>query len=78
MVETVNQLMLSPEWDTMAIIIAYDDSDGWYDHVMPPCVNESQTAYDFLTAPDTKAANRVLTPLWVVIKGAIHSALECR
>jgi phospholipase C len=51
-VETVNRLMRSPEWDNMAIIIAYDDSDGWYDHVMPPVVNESQTAYDFLTAPD--------------------------
>jgi len=53
-VATINRLMLSPEWNTMAIIIAYDDSDGWYDHVMPPCVNESQTAYDFLTAPDTQ------------------------
>jgi phospholipase C len=42
--------MRSPEWQTMAIIIAYDDSDGWYDHVMPPVVNESQTAYDFLSA----------------------------
>jgi phospholipase C len=52
-VQTVNQLMLSPEWKNMAIIIAYDDSDGWYDHVMPPTVNESQTAYDFLTAPGT-------------------------
>jgi phospholipase C len=52
-VETVNRLMRSPEWETMAIIIAYDDSDGWYDHVMPPVVNESQTAYDFLSAPDT-------------------------
>jgi phospholipase C len=51
-VETVNQLMRSPEWRNMAIIIAYDDSDGWYDHVMPPVVNESQTAYDFLSAPD--------------------------
>jgi phospholipase C len=51
-VETVNQLMRSPEWATTAIFIAYDDSDGWYDHVMPPVVNESQTAYDFLTAPD--------------------------
>jgi phospholipase C len=51
-VETVNQLMAAPEWSTMAIIIAYDDSDGWYDHVMPPTVNESQTPYDFLTAPD--------------------------
>jgi phospholipase C len=51
-VETINRLMLSPEWENMAIIIAYDDSDGWYDHVMPPVVNESQTAYDFLSAPD--------------------------
>ena len=51
-VETINRLMRSPEWAKMAIIIAYDDSDGWYDHVMPPVVNESQTAYDFLTAPD--------------------------
>ena len=53
-VESVNRLMSSPEWRTMAIIIAYDDSDGWYDHVMPPVVNESQTAYDFLTANDGK------------------------
>jgi phospholipase C len=52
-VPTINQLMLSPEWKTMVIIIAYDDSDGWYDHVMPPTVNESQTPYDFLTAPGT-------------------------
>jgi phospholipase C len=51
-VETINRLMRSPEWETMAIFIAYDDSDGWYDHVMPPVVNESQTAYDFLSAPD--------------------------
>jgi phospholipase C len=51
-VETVNRLMCSSDWDRMVIIIAYDDSDGWYDHVMPPVVNESQTAYDFLTAPD--------------------------
>jgi phospholipase C len=25
----------------MAILIAYDDSDRWYDHVMPPIVSES-------------------------------------
>jgi len=23
------------------IIITWDDSDGWYDHVMPPIVNQS-------------------------------------
>ena len=32
----------------MAVIIAWDDSDGWYDHVMPPIVNQSNTPLDFL------------------------------
>jgi phospholipase C len=61
-VETVNRLMCSPEWRTMAIIIAYDDSDGWYDHVMPPVVNESQTAYDFLSADDDKGGESGTNP----------------
>lgn len=33
----------------MAIIITYDDSDGWYDHVMSPIVNQSNTDDDALT-----------------------------
>ena len=33
------------------IIIAYDDSDGWYDHVMGPVVHQSSTSDDNLTAP---------------------------
>jgi phospholipase C len=32
----------------MAVIIATDDSDGWYDHVMPPIVNQSNTPLDFM------------------------------
>ena len=33
------------------MIIAYDDSDGWYDHVMGPIVNQSQDPVnDALTA----------------------------
>ena len=31
----------------MAVIIAADDSDGWYDHVMPPIVIQSNTPLDF-------------------------------
>ncbi|CAL1239396.1 phospholipase C [Candidatus Methylocalor cossyra] len=41
LVETINRLQRSRFWHDMAIIIAYDDSDGWYDHVMPPIVNFS-------------------------------------
>ena len=36
----------------MAVIIAVDDSDGWYDHVMPPIVNRSNTTLDFLCGAD--------------------------
>lgn len=49
LVETINRLERSPEWRETAVIIAYDDSDGWYDHVMPPNVSQSSTSEDFLT-----------------------------
>jgi phospholipase C len=41
LVDMVNELQKSRYWPSMAIIITYDDSDGWYDHVMPPIVNRS-------------------------------------
>jgi phospholipase C len=31
-VEEINKVQQSPEWDSTAIVLAYDDSDGWYDH----------------------------------------------
>jgi len=37
--KTINTIMQSPFWKDTVIIIAYDDSDGWYDHVMGPIVN---------------------------------------
>jgi phospholipase C len=39
LVETINRLQQSPEWKDMAIVISYDDSDGWYDHQNPPTAN---------------------------------------
>ena len=56
-VSTINELMNSPEWNSMAIIISWDDSDGWYDHVMPPIVNQSQTQYDALTGAGNAGTN---------------------
>jgi phospholipase C len=50
-VEAVNRLQARPEWRETAVIIAYDDSDGWYDHVMPPIVSQSNTAEDQLLGP---------------------------
>jgi phospholipase C len=48
LVNTINALMQSPFWNSTAIIIAYDDSDGWYDHAMGPIVNQSASADDNL------------------------------
>ncbi|MEO7035055.1 MAG: alkaline phosphatase family protein, partial [Polyangiaceae bacterium] len=47
-VSVVNAVKASPEWDSTAIIFAYDDSDGWYDHQAPPIVNRSASAADAL------------------------------
>ncbi|MBV8828747.1 MAG: alkaline phosphatase family protein [Acidobacteriaceae bacterium] len=52
LVNTINQLQQTPFWNQMAIFITYDDSDGWYDHVMPPIVNQSNdSANDAVTGP---------------------------
>jgi phospholipase C len=34
-VNTVNAIEQSKYWPSTAIVITYDDSDGWYDHVSP-------------------------------------------
>jgi phospholipase C len=41
LVQVINVLMKSKYWKDTAIIITYDDSDGWYDHVYPPIANAS-------------------------------------
>jgi phospholipase C len=53
LVTVLNFLQRLPEWRHMAVIIAWDDSDGWYDHVMPPIVNQSSTPLDFLCGSRT-------------------------
>jgi phospholipase C len=47
----INFLQSRPEWCETAVVIAYDDSDGWYDHQLGPIVNHSTSAQDALTSP---------------------------
>jgi phospholipase C len=52
LVRVINALQKSPEWSSTAVIVLYDDSDGWYDHQMPPIVNPSFNAtVDTLNGP---------------------------
>jgi phospholipase C len=49
LVNAVNSIESSRYWHDTAIVIAYDDSDGWYDHKASPIVNSSHDPqYDFL------------------------------
>lgn len=49
LVNLINFLEKTPEWNSTAVVILYDDSDGWYDHQMPPIVNQSTSPADMLT-----------------------------
>ncbi len=51
LVNTINFLQLLPSWKSTAVVILYDDSDGWYDHQMGPIVNTSTGPADSLTGP---------------------------
>jgi phospholipase C len=48
LVNTINALQMTDEWKDTAVIILYDDSDGWYDHVMGPIVSQSNVTDDQL------------------------------
>ena len=53
LVTVINKIEKSPDWKSTAIVITYDDSDGWYDHVAPPIVNPSASAEDMYTGTGT-------------------------
>jgi phospholipase C len=58
LVNTINAIMKSPFWKTTAVVISYDDSDGWYDHQMSPIINSSAV----LNQSDTKNSDQLNEP----------------
>ncbi len=46
--QVINAIQTSPDWAHTAVIIAYDDSDGWYDHVLGSIENQSTIGADAL------------------------------
>ena len=57
LVNTINQLQKLPSWQSTAVVILYDDSDGWYDHQMGPVITQSQTSLDALTGTGMCGSN---------------------
>ena len=37
----INTIMQSPDWNSTVIFLAWDDWGGFYDHVVPPTVDEN-------------------------------------
>jgi phospholipase C len=53
-VQVINFLQQQPSWQSTAVILAYDDSDGWYDHQMAPISNGSfDPTADQINGPGT-------------------------
>jgi phospholipase C len=49
-VNVITKLQQNPEWQSTAVIIAYDDSDGWYDH-RNNVINPSTSTQDAFNGP---------------------------
>jgi len=74
-VHVINFLQSQPAWSSTAVVIAYDDSDGWYDHQMSPLVNQSATASDGLTATNACGAGTGALP--GAYAAAVHAQGRC-
>jgi phospholipase C len=62
-VNEINALQQLPTWKNTAVVIAYDDSDGWYDHAFSGVHNPSVTVADALTAPGQCGSSEESQPL---------------
>jgi phospholipase C len=74
-VNVINFLEQQPQWKSTLVIIAYDDSDGWYDHQMSPIMNQSTTSMDALTGPG--ACGNGASALPGVATGTTHAQGRC-
>jgi phospholipase C len=74
-VSILNALQESAYWNDTAVVILYDDSDGWYDHQIGPIVNQSNTTADALTG--TGACGNGATALPGVNPATLHAQGRC-
>ena len=75
LVELINRLQEQNTWSSTAVLIMYDDSDGWYDHQMGPVVNQSTGPADALTGPN--ACGTGATALPGIDPGNTHALGRC-
>ena len=76
-VRVLNFLQAQEEWQSTAVVIMYDDSDGWYDHQMSPIVNQSHGTADALTGAGVCGASADSTSLPGVDPTNAHALGRC-
>jgi phospholipase C len=76
-VSVINALQKSADWDSTAVFILYDDSDGWYDHQLSPVLNQSTSPADALTGPGTCGDGSTALP-GVTINGVANPHAQGR
>jgi len=77
LVTTINAIESSSSWQSTAIIIAYDDSDGWYDHLNDVVNGSNVTSTD---SPICSAATGSVSPanaLPGVLSATLHAQGRC-
>ncbi|MGC9961464.1 MAG: alkaline phosphatase family protein [Acidimicrobiales bacterium] len=60
LVDTINHLESLRTWSSTAIVVTWDDSDGWYDHVLGPIVTGSETSLDTLTGAGSCGSSAIV------------------
>jgi phospholipase C len=60
LVGVMNRLQRLPQWPNTAVFITWDDSDGFYDHVMGPIINQSQDPDEDALLPGSCGTNPAL------------------
>lgn len=74
-VRVANFLQGQPEWPNTALVVLYDDSDGWYDHQLGQIVNSSKSAADALTGPGSCGSGALALP--GINPATIHAQGRC-
>jgi phospholipase C len=76
-VNVINFLQQKADWSSTAVVIMYDDSDGWYDHQMSPIVNQSHGSQDAVTGTGLCGSAADSTALRGVDPGNLHALGRC-
>src|SRR5262249_11329505 len=82
-VSTINALEKTPDWSSTAVVINYDDSDGWSDHASPGVINPSTPVGDAACGSGTPLANEQgrcgygpRLPMIVISPWAKHNSVD--